>query len=106
MTPKVVKLQMSPPNLTFTREMRTSTDVVIRFTPKASGQEVVHPQGHIYLLSDLFLICERMTAEEQANSGTDGADTWLAYPPLAGKVLRVSEIAGSGQYVSLNVLYR
>lgn len=85
---------MTPPTLTFTREMRISIDVVIRFTPRATGTEVVHRQGHIYLLSDLFLICERMTSEEQ--SGSEGADMWLCYPPLAGKVLRVSEIPGQG----------
>ena len=57
---------MSPPNLTFTREMRTSAEVVIRFVPRATDTEVVHHRGHIYLLSDLFLICERMTPDEQA----------------------------------------
>jgi len=93
---QVVKLQMSPPNLTFTRELRISAEVFIRFTPRATNQEVVHPQGHIYLLSDLFLICERMTPEEQSLQGNDGADMWLVYPPLAGKVLRVTDVPEKG----------
>lgn len=85
---------MTPPTLTFTREMRISIDVVIRFTPRTTGIEVVHKQGHVYLLSDLFLICEKMSLEEQNSS--EGADMWLCYPPLAGKVLRVSEVTGQG----------
>lgn len=87
---------MSPPQLTYTRELRFSIDVVARLTPRATGVEVVHRQGHIFLLSDLFLVCERMTAEERAQFGPDGPDMWLCYPPLAGKVLRVSEVPGQG----------
>lgn len=87
---------MAPPSLTFTRELRFSLDVVIRFTPRATGAEVVHRQGHVFLLSDLFLVCERMTPEDRAQHGYDGADMWLAYPPLAGKVLRVSDVPGQG----------
>ncbi|KAF9473120.1 hypothetical protein BDN70DRAFT_412046 [Pholiota conissans] len=94
MTPKAVKLQMSPPSLTFTRELRTSVDVVIRFTPRATGVEVVHQRGHIFLLSDLFLVCERIPLQEQEATGKDGPDMRLCYPPLAGKVLRVSDVNG------------
>ncbi|RDB29146.1 hypothetical protein Hypma_015433 [Hypsizygus marmoreus] len=92
MKPKVVRLQMNPPTLTFTREMRFSVDVVIRFTPQSTGVEVIHSRGHIFLLSDLFLICERMSPDEHSQSGSDGADMWLCYPPLSGKVLRVFDI--------------
>ena len=88
---KAVRLQMAPPTLTFLREMRFSADVVIRLTPRATGEEVVHRRGHVFILSDLFLVCERMTPEEKAKAGSDGPDMWLLYPPLAGKVLRVSE---------------
>ncbi|KAF9044802.1 hypothetical protein BDZ89DRAFT_1058899 [Hymenopellis radicata] len=93
MKPKMVRLQMTPPSLTFKRELRLSMDVIIRVTPRATGVEVVHRQGHIFLLSDLFLVCERMTAEERDAGGSDGPDMWLCYPPLAGKVLRVSELS-------------
>ncbi|KAG5654104.1 hypothetical protein H0H81_007518 [Sphagnurus paluster] len=92
MNPKVVRLQMAPPSLTFTRELRVSTDVVIRFIPQSTGVEVVHSLGHIFLLSDLFLVSERMTPEDRAMSRSDGADMWLCYPPLAGKVLRIFEV--------------
>lgn len=91
---------MSPPSLTFTRELRTSVDVVIRFTPRATGLEVVHRRGHIFLLSDLFLVCERMLPEEQETLGKDGADMRLCYPPLAGKVLRLSDVNGQGERIT------
>ena len=77
--------------------MRTSLDVSVRFTPRATGIEVLHRQGHIFLLSDLFLVCERISSEDRIKHGHENADMWLCYPPLAGKVLRVSEIIGQGQ---------
>lgn len=57
--------------------------------------------GHVFILTDLLLICERMTPQELARSGPDGADMWLLYPPLAGKHLRVAPAEGSGQYSHL-----
>jgi hypothetical protein len=87
---------MAPPALTYTRELRLSIDVIIRLTPQATGVEVVHNRGHIFLLSDLFLVCERMLPEERLPRGSGGADMWLCYPPLAGKVLRATEVPGRG----------
>ncbi|KAJ7786407.1 hypothetical protein B0H16DRAFT_1490345 [Mycena metata] len=97
MRPKVVRLQMTPPTLQFTREFRFSMDAVVRFTPRSSGVETVHQNGHLFLLSDLFLICERIL-------GPDGADMWLCYPPLAGKVLRVSEVEGQDNAIEIAIM--
>jgi hypothetical protein len=58
-------------------------------------------RGHIYILSDLFLICERMTSQERAQYGSDGADTWLCYPPLAGKHLRLTDGPGDSFEVTI-----
>ncbi|TFK57175.1 hypothetical protein OE88DRAFT_1650792 [Heliocybe sulcata] len=102
MKPKQVRLQISPPALTYTRELRFSGDVIITFTPRATGEPVVHPQGHIFLLTDLFLICERIAPEDRAS--VDGADMWLCYPPLAGKHLRVAEVDGSDTEVQITIL--
>lgn len=87
---------MNPPSLPFTRSLRASYNVEVHFTPRVSPDlSRIHTQGHVFLLTDLFLVCERMTQEESvaANSGADGQDydMWLLYPPLAGKHLRVSE---------------
>ncbi|KAL8279588.1 hypothetical protein RQP46_008150 [Phenoliferia psychrophenolica] len=96
--PKKCKLQIAPPNLPFTRQLRRAADVPISFIPRCDPtHEVLINRGHIILLSDLFLVCERMTdAELIAHSGggpggEGGADLWLKYPPLAGKHLSVRE---------------
>ncbi|KAJ8521419.1 hypothetical protein ONZ45_g1852 [Pleurotus djamor] len=102
MKPKVVRLQMLPPHLPFTREMRLSVDAVIRFTPRNSDTEVVHQRGHIFLLSDLFLVCERMTPDERLENGA--ADMWLSYPPLAGKVLRLSDVPGQDNALNVAIM--
>jgi hypothetical protein len=52
------------------------------------------PQGHIFLPTDLFLICGRILATERAAYGPDGPGMFLCYPPLAGKHLIVSDVAG------------
>ena len=73
-----------------------SLDVPIDFTPKSTGQPARYPRGHIFLLTDLFLICEWILPSERAEHG--GAfDLSLIFPPLAGKHLKVSEIPDSGQ---------
>jgi hypothetical protein len=100
MTPKAVRLQMFPPNLPFQRDLRIEADVTISLIPMSTGVEVIHPEGHIFLLTDLFLICERMSPEDQAIGGPDGPDMWLCYPPLAGKVLRISEVPGQGMWAA------
>ncbi|KAF8216138.1 hypothetical protein K438DRAFT_1560299 [Mycena galopus ATCC 62051] len=104
MRPKVVRLQMSPPTLQFSREFRFSLDAVVRFTPRSTGVEVVHRHGHLFLLTDLFLLCERMSPEERSQNGPDGADMWLCYPPLAGKVLRVSEVEGQDNAIEIAIM--
>lgn len=86
---------MNPPGLTFQRTLRAATDVNIIFTPRSTGQEVVQPMGHVFVLSDLFLACERIAPEERPG-GDGGPDMWLSYPPLAGKHLKVVELPGDG----------
>lgn len=73
-----------------------SADVVLNLIPRSTGVEITQERGHIFILTDLLLICERMTPQELARSGPDGADMWLLYPPLAGKHLRVAPLNGSG----------
>ncbi|KAK4047241.1 hypothetical protein OIV83_005545 [Microbotryomycetes sp. JL201] len=95
MTPKKCKLQIAPPGLPFQRQIRRSADVSISFVPSSDPRqrEVVYRNAHILLLTDLFLVCRHMTAEDrsrQFNGVDDGPDMWLMFPPLAGKHLRVA----------------
>jgi hypothetical protein len=92
---------MVPPNLPFTRQLRKSGDGLLSFTPASTGREVFVQHAHIFLLTDLFLICERMTpSERNSRLGPDGTgpDMWLLYPPLAGKHLRVGEGRSEGEF--------
>ncbi|KAJ9475115.1 DH domain-containing protein [Pseudozyma hubeiensis] len=106
MKPKKCQLQMNPPGIPFARSMRKSADVVIHFTPSSGGPEVTIRRAHMFLLTDLFLVCERMTPSEKAelSSGGVGPDMWLLYPPLAGKHLRVADMGGQGNVLSITIL--
>ncbi|KAF9229387.1 hypothetical protein BS17DRAFT_689291 [Gyrodon lividus] len=104
MKPKQVRLQMAPPSLPYARELRASVEVVVRFTPKATGVEVLHRHGHVYILSDLFLVCEKMPAEERAAGDVGGPDMRLCYPPLSGKVLKVTESPGQDNALQVSIM--
>lgn len=93
-----VRLSLNQAHLPYTRELRCSEDVHIRFIPNSTGVEVVHKRGHIFLLTDLFLVCERMATEDLADSE---ANMWLCYPPLAAKHLRVIAVDGKSPADSL-----
>ena len=97
------RLQIAPPTLAFQREQRKAVDCVISFTPSSTRQEVIHQRAQIIILSDLFLMCEHMTASEKASmvqevlskyperagDGSPFPEMWLCYPPLAGRHLSV-----------------
>lgn len=100
------KLQMAPANLNFVRQIRRSADVVISFQPLSdvTQREAIIKRAYIFLLTDLFLVCERMTTEERTSLSTvgltgeiEGPDMWLMYPPLAGKHLRVNDGVYEGE---------
>lgn len=90
-----IRLQITSPSLSYARELRLSAKMLVRFTPKATGVEVIHRHGHVYILSDLFLLCEEVARDER---GEDGRDMHLCYPPLSGKVLNVIEVPGQGWF--------
>jgi hypothetical protein len=94
------RLQISPPSLQFARQLRLSSPVEISFFPLSDPQqrEILIPNGYIYLLTDLFLVCELMTSSEKIARGSEAEeDRWLLYPPLAGKHLRVRDGQREGE---------
>lgn len=98
------RLQMKPNSLSFDRKLRSSADASIFFTPTSTRSEVAHPRAHIFILTDLFLMCELMTATEKvakaqqtlaanpsrAGDGGPLPEMWLLYPPLAGRHLTIT----------------
>ncbi|GAA5948659.1 hypothetical protein JCM21900_005204 [Sporobolomyces salmonicolor] len=97
MNPRKCKLQMQPPTLPFTRQLRKASSVTVSFIPTCdlSQRTVIHQRAYIILLTDLFLICEWMAPNEAG--AVAGQDLWLLYPPLAGKHLRVAEGQARGE---------
>lgn len=74
--------------------MFASVDVFMQVVPRSTGVEVTQDRGHVFILTDLLLMCERMLPHEMAERGPNGPDMWLLYPPLAGKHLRVEPVEG------------
>ncbi|KDN36460.1 hypothetical protein K437DRAFT_54478 [Tilletiaria anomala UBC 951] len=103
MTPKACQLQIVRPDLPFKRELRRDADVVIHFTPRATGKEMVVRRAHIFLLTDLFLVSERMMPSEKA-SRPGPAEFWLLFPPLAAKHLKITDEGGPGNVLSVLVM--
>ncbi|KDE03690.1 hypothetical protein MVLG_05821 [Microbotryum lychnidis-dioicae p1A1 Lamole] len=109
MLPKKCKLQMAPPFLPFTRSLRRAGDVTLSLYPRSDprGNKVVIDRAHLFLLTDLFLVCQRMTPQERiANTDGDGDDSdfWVVYPPLAGKHLRVARSQSAEHTLEVTVM--
>ncbi|KAG1867963.1 hypothetical protein DFJ58DRAFT_654250 [Suillus subalutaceus] len=104
MEPKLVRLQMSPPTLPYARELKLTANVVVRFTPRSTGVNVVHQHGFVFILSDLFLICEKMSLDDRVAAGVDGSDIRLCYPPLSGKVLKVTEVPDQDNVLQISIM--
>lgn len=90
-----MRLQIISPTLSYARSIRIGVDTAVRFVPRSTGVEVNHPGARLFILSDLFLLCEQMAPGEKSTDNP-GADMWLLYPPLAGKHLKVAKIQGEG----------
>jgi hypothetical protein len=83
---------MNPPGLSYQRNVRFEGGVSVSFIPSSdpARQEVFTHNSHIFLLTDLFLLCEKIPQPLSAQSRTNpNADVWLSYPPLATKHLKV-----------------
>lgn len=90
-----MRLQIFPPSLSYARSLRIGVDAAVRFVPRSTGVEVNHPGGRVFILSDLFLLGEKMALGEKSTE-SPGADMWLLYPPLAGKHLKVARAENEG----------
>lgn len=104
MKPKRCQLRINPPTLPFRRGMRKNSDVVINFTPSSTGEPISWRRGHIFLLTDLFLVCERMSHAGEHTRNADADCMWLLFPPLAGKHVQVADVVGSEFAMSVTIL--
>ncbi|GAA5967562.1 hypothetical protein JCM11641_005694 [Rhodosporidiobolus odoratus] len=82
MQPRKCKLQMQPASLPYQRQLRTAAPCLLSFYPSSDPSRLVsHPNAVLILLTDLFLVCGRVSAP------AGGQDLALIYPPLTGKHL-------------------
>ncbi|KAI0261935.1 hypothetical protein BC834DRAFT_972341 [Gloeopeniophorella convolvens] len=105
MKPRRVRLQFLPPTLPYARTVRIGVDATIRFIPRSTGVEVNHPGCRIYILSDLFLVSERMAPGERS-ADSPAADMWLLYPPFTGKYLKLAKTKGDDRALDVTIIRR
>ncbi len=85
-------LQMSLPGLPFTRMIRFSVGVVIRFPIRATGRKSIHPGTH-FLANGLVPRMRTDLRYGRVDCGPDDPDMYLSYPPLAEQHLRHGDVA-------------
>ncbi|CAG8478043.1 27364_t:CDS:10 [Dentiscutata erythropus] len=85
--PRKVNLVLQPPSLPFKREIVLNDDFVIE-VPEYDSDERFHVRAHLFLLTDLLLICQKIDSKNQNNF-----KFWLMYQPLSGKNLSIRDIS-------------
>ncbi|CAG8537746.1 4787_t:CDS:2, partial [Acaulospora colombiana] len=66
--------------------------IYFRFALKFQDSQllITHVKAHLFLLSDLLLICQRLSPEEKKQNPTK--EFWLLYPPMSGRHLSVLDM--------------
>ncbi|CAG8465277.1 4206_t:CDS:10 [Ambispora gerdemannii] len=85
--PKKVKISLRPKSLPFKRDIRLHDNFVV-IIQYADGS-VMH-KAHMFLLTDLLMICRVLTPEEKQRM--PHIEFLLLYPPLSGKHLAVRDL--------------
>ncbi|CAG8594118.1 10666_t:CDS:10 [Acaulospora morrowiae] len=84
--PKPIKVNLQPPHLPFYRELKLHDDFIVILPDVYKA----HVKAHLFLLSDLLLICQKLSPEEKKKNPTK--EYWLLYPPMSGRHLSVLDI--------------
>ncbi|CAG8517835.1 11379_t:CDS:10 [Acaulospora morrowiae] len=87
--PKQINIELLPSRLPFKRELILHDEFVVIFPgdkQRASNQK----QAHVFLLTDLLLICQKKSLDEKKQSQSD-KEFWLTYPPLSGRHISVCD---------------
>ncbi|KAI0270630.1 hypothetical protein BC834DRAFT_967372 [Gloeopeniophorella convolvens] len=105
MKPRQVRLQFLTPTLPYARTVRIGVDADIRFVPQSTGVEANHLGCRIFILSDLFLVSERMAPGERSTD-SPAADMWLLYPPFTEKHLKLAKTEGDDRALDAIIIRR
>ncbi|CAG8457990.1 8829_t:CDS:10 [Funneliformis mosseae] len=104
--PKIVKLSFFSTNLPFKREIVLHDDFIIEITESMNSIDLSHINVHMFLLTDLLLICQQITQEEKQEFFLE-KDMRLLYPPLSTKHLAIKDVSdGEEEMLELTVLQK
>lgn len=82
---QIVKISLLSKNLPFERKIVLHGDFIIETTKSMNSTETTHINAHIFLLTDLLLICQEITQEEK--------DLKLMYPPFNTYHLAINDVS-------------
>ncbi|CAI2179266.1 18008_t:CDS:10 [Funneliformis geosporum] len=95
---KSLKVVLTPPHLPFKREIVHHDDfIVIRHDGDGYNNHRAHVNSHLFLLTDLLLICQQLTPEEKALNPSK--ELWLLYPPLSGRHLTINDLYDNKEFL-------
>jgi hypothetical protein len=85
---QVVKVSLLSKNLPFERKIVLHDDFIIETTKSMNSPETLHINAHIFLLTDLLLICQEITQENREEK-----DLKLIYPPFNTNHLAINDVS-------------
>ncbi|CAG8512777.1 15784_t:CDS:2 [Acaulospora colombiana] len=97
-----IKVELLPPHLPFKRELILHNEFVVMF-PDNKQRTNDQKQAHIFLLTDLLLICQKKDLDEKQIKSEK--EFWLMYTPLSGRHISICDDNKKG-LVSLKILKR
>ncbi|CAG8466495.1 7696_t:CDS:2 [Funneliformis caledonium] len=95
---KSLNVVLTPPHLPFKREIVHHDDfIVVLHDGDSSNDHRAHVKAHLFLLTDLLLICQQFTPEERALNPSK--ELRLLYPPLSGRHLMLNNLYDNKEYL-------
>ena len=85
---QIVKASFLSKDLSYERKIVLHDDFVIETTKSMNSTETTHINVHIFLLTDLLLICHQFTQEEKQEK-----DLKLIFPPLNAEHLTINDVS-------------
>ncbi|CAG8587860.1 20132_t:CDS:2, partial [Racocetra fulgida] len=103
---KQVKIDLLPPRLPFSRELILDADLTIvneDYESNSSPNNFV--RAHLFLLTDLLLICQKLSPEEKENNFIKEFN--LLHPPFSGRYLSINDnYDGKEESIRLNFMQK
>ncbi|CAG8482599.1 24866_t:CDS:2, partial [Gigaspora rosea] len=85
--PKPIKIDLLPPHLPFNRELILNADFAVTESDEFDNSSKVSVRAHLFLLTDLLLVCQRLSPEEKQIN--PNKEFYLIHPPFSGRYLSI-----------------